>query len=291
MKRKIVPIVIVILLTGFIFCGCFEKETTHDNTNGIYTEHQAVRITSFKINGTEIDRENAILRLPLIDPEIDIQPINITLTVVNCLDCSMAGDAFYTGSWIIPSDLIKIDNNHYKTSWSGWDSEEIIWEAYIAEGLYYGNLSCDKRIDVVDLIIYSGDIENSDITTLSITNVTFDSYPHDFSTNAISVCADIKSNVTVTKVELFSFEITRSVDCGGGSSMRKFHEANKSLISLKEKKGTHQWVCSINDNEVVSESDSKFYEAEVANYVFYRIFAEDEAGNIAVSPLYSFIHV
>ena len=228
---------------------------------------------------------------PYVESPYDCENYNVTLAVVNCSEVAFATTGFHDlRPYLCASSCLqKIDNNHYCYNISDCGARDVYWDVFIAEGKYLGNLTFDKRIDAIDLIYYIG-VNSSNITSLSIKNVTFDEFDYGFNTNVVAVTADVTSNVTITKVKLHSFEISRGGN-GGSSSIPAFIEANKSGITLENDIGTHQWTTSINDNEVVSESDSKFYEAEVASYVFYRIFAEDEAGNIAVSPLYSFIHV
>lgn len=289
MKIKIIPIILIIFMVVIIFSGCFE-DNSKQNTN-TYTEYNKVRITEIKIDNKTFDRENIILFFPYVESPYDCKNYNLSLNVVNCSDVILAMAGLHDSNPFLssPAGLTKIDNNHYWTNLTNCLPRDVYWDVCIAEGKYLGNGTLDKRIDAVDLIYYTG-VNSSNITSLSITNVTFDVFDFDFNTNIVAVTADITSNVSFTRVKLHSFEISRGSN-GGSSAIPAFVEANKSGITLKNDIGTHQWTTSINDNEVVSESDSKFYNAEVANYVFYRIFAEDEAGNIAVSPLYSFIHV
>jgi len=285
MKRKVFVVGIIVLLITIGFSGCQEQDNT------IYNENNQVKITEIKINNQTKNKEDIILFFPYVESPYDCENYNVTLTVVNCSDVilSMAGLHASNPSLSSPAGLNKIDNNHYWTNLTNCLPRDVYWKVFIAKGKHLGNLTYDKRIDAVDLIYYIG-VNSSDITSLSITNVAFDEFGYGFNTNVVAVTADITSNVTITRVKLHSFEISRGSN-GGSSSIPAFIEANKSGITLENDIGTHQWTTSINDNEVVSESDSKFYEAELASYVFYRIFAEDESGNVAVSPLYSFIHV
>lgn len=279
-------IVAILVVSTFLLFVLFK-----DDKNNFYTECNQVRITEIKIDNKTINKEKITLFFPYAETPYDCENYNLNLTVINCSDVIEAGAGLLDSKPYISSlaGLTKIDNNHYTTNLTNCLPKDVYWKVYIAEGKYLGNLTYDKRIDVVDLIHYIG-VNNSNITSLSITNVTFDKFDYGFNANVVAVTADITSNVPITRVKLHSFEISRAAN-GGTSAIPAFIEANKSGITLENDRGTHQWTTSINDNEVVSKSDSKFYKAELANYVFYRIFAQDEAGNIAVSPLYSFIHV
>jgi len=290
MKIKIMPVVLILLMMIIVFCGCFEDNSTKD-TSGTYTEYNQVSITDIKIDNKSVNKENISLFFPYVESSYDCKNYNVSLTVVNCSEIAFATTAFHDLRPFLctSSCLQKIDDNHYWYNISDCGTKDVYWNIFIAEGKYLGNLTYDKRIDVVDMIYYIG-VNNSNISSLSIKNITLDEFSYGFNTNVVSVTADITSNVTIEKVKLHSFELSIGGN-GQAAAIPAFVEANKSGITLENDIGTHQWTTAINDNEIVTESDSKFYNAELANYVFFRIFAEDEAGNIAVSPLYSFIHV
>ena len=125
--------------------------------------------------------------------------------------------------------------------------------------------------------IQVGHVERSNISTLSITNVTQGPENPTTETNSVIVKADIRSNVSITEVKILYKRFYPPHGSGGGSNGGRYSSDDDSYsfnISL-----TRGGMLS-------SSSEDKHYPK--GSKVFYRIAAKDELGNTAVTTTYSF---
>ena len=121
--------------------------------------------------------------------------------------------------------------------------------------------------------IQVGHVERSNISTLSITNVTQDPENPTTETNSVIVTADVSSNVNITEVErMYSIFFPHGSAGGSGGVGHSIDDTYSFSISL--------------GGMFSSSSGDKYYPK--GSKVFYRIAAKDELGNTAVTPTYSF---
>ena len=125
--------------------------------------------------------------------------------------------------------------------------------------------------------IQVGHVERSNISTLSITNVTQNPENPTTETNSVIVAADISSNVSITKVER-TYNIFYPHGSAGGSGGGGYSSDD----------GSYSFSISLTRGGMLSSSsEDKHYPK--GSKVFYRIAVKDELGNTAVTPTYSFI--
>jgi hypothetical protein len=281
------PLIVIILILNLT--GCINQVEYH------YSDEGQVKITELRVNNESIDMDNAVLYIPYqnpneMDDSFDYNLYNISITVENCSDCEFSSFKFKNSIGNhFKTPMNDVDKNHYYSLWFDGIDNEIVWEVYTAYGPFIEQLKRDIKIDYVDILIYFGDIGKSDISTLSISNIAFDLMNYGFLEKVVVVSAEITSNISISNVKMLSFRITVAPSAGSGDGSA-FIEVGKSSIKDWQLKGTHQWVSTIGNKQIITKDDSEYYTVEEINYVFYRIIAQDESGNIVVSPSYHFMY-
>ena len=112
-------------------------------------------------------------------------------------------------------------------------------------------------------ILQAGPAERSDLTSLAITDVIQMPEKPTTSTSSVEISAKVTSNVTISEVIL---EHMRFYERGSGSGYGTMNSHGN---------GTYE-----------ESIHSQYYES--GTQVFYRITANDESGNTAVTPVYTF---
>lgn len=269
----------ILFIQTILFSGCFDNQDTNTDQ--------------------EVDKIQEKDSVQIIDIEIESQNlqkgefITANVTVKNCSYVDIFFTSFPDSNYSLRDVKVsptKIDENHYRIDNIGGFEDNILCYVIFAIGYKFG-------IDVEDLLVYVGDTEGSDISSLDISNIEFDFYPHykgySTSDNIGILSVEITSNFNIIKVKASSYglTITKNKDNAYVSHTPVFVDSDKFIYDLKIEhiKGTHQWATNIGKEEVITEADDKFYSNIPIEYVYYRIYAQDESGKIAVSSLYNYI--
>ena len=184
------------------------------------------------------------------------EKITFTITVENCSWCPphihynsyFAGGASGGGS--IPT---QVDDNEYSYEIGPFPNGTEVWCMIAATG------SDGSFVISDEYIIQIGVVERSNTTSLTIFDVSHDA--------SGTVEADVASNVTVSSVEMKYMYFYSYGSGGGGGSMH-----------LKSGNTYEGWIH-------LSGFDG---ELPKGTKVFYKIMAQDESNNTAVSPTFSF---
>ncbi len=161
----------------------------------------------------------------------------------------------------------------------GWGMDRVGYGKYRYEtyGGFENGTEVAYKICTVgydDIIVVSneytiqvGKVERSRITTLTISNV-YHSPENPHNDRNVTVWADVTSNVTISKVEFIGMWFYSTSGAVMGQRM------------MKKSGNTYEHVIFINLPGLVK--------IPKGTIVFYKISAQDESGNTAVSPIYSF---
>jgi hypothetical protein len=197
----------------------------------------------------------SITHIPL-DPEPG-EDITIRAEVIRSSGCSFRYKAFFESTAGGPSGMSSAGANVYEAEIGPFDDGTEVW--YVAKVDTYDNtfiVSGDNYIQI-------GEVERSDITTLSIDNIEYT--PENPTTNddSITVNFAVTSNVPITSVS-HSYMLFRSHGSSGssGSSVSEGNDNYKFLIDIQN--------------------------APKGSEVLFKIAAQDQSGNTALSDTITF---
>lgn len=239
MKWKILSGLCLFMIIGIFSSGCFGED--------------------------DDEKEAGIPKIVLIthSPEIPEpgEEITITAIVENSDGCMFTFNSYFAteaSGGGLNMELIEKGKYEYTIDGPFEDGTEI-WCIIIAQP--GGN----SEIVSSEYIIQIGNVERSDISTLSITNVKHSPQDPTTDTESVEVSADISSDVNISFVKLtrIVFELDH---CSGGFRDKTWDRVNPYQISI----------------------DVKSKDYPTGSQVFYKIIVEDESGNTAVSSLSSF---
>lgn len=218
----------------------------------------------FEENGSKKDESIGKIISVTQDPENPKtgDEIIITAIVENCTGCGFSYESYFAGGSSLRTDMEKVGDGRYEIKIGPFDNGTEIW--YIIDTVGY-----DDSIVVSDsFIIQIGEIERSNITSLNISNIHRSPQSPTTKDTIITVSADVTSNVTRSYVWFgymyFFLDGDESGSSGGGGCM-----GYKSGDTY--------------------EDDIHLWDGNKGTRVFYKIAAQDESGNTAVSPTFSFV--
>jgi hypothetical protein len=243
-KRKyliIISLVIAIVLIGSLLYGVYLKMQEDGREDKV------------KIINVSHEPEN-----PLPG-----QKITITAIAENSSECNIQWRSYFTegrnGGWSMGS--IGDGKYVYETS-SGFENGTEVSYRVCAIG-------SDSTFAVSnEYTIQIGEVERSDITTLSISDVQHSPQNPTKDDMYLTFCADVTSNVTISNVELVSSYFTSTSGGSFGDKMMKKNGNTYEYLFLNNMPG--------------------IYPIPKGAMVFYKVVAQDESGNTAVSPSFSF---
>jgi hypothetical protein len=181
--------------------------------------------------------------------------ITITVTVKNCTGVHFNWDAYFTGG---PGSqgMTEMGATEYEAKIGPYDNGTEVWYIVTAEGH-------DDTYILSDIYeIQIGEVERSDITTLSISNVLQSPPVPTTQDSSVTISADVSSNVNLTNIRLGYLKL--GLNGGGSGSM------NMDYVS----ENTYDGIIFMGD---INEGAT----------IIYRIAARDESGNTAVSYIFS----
>jgi hypothetical protein len=153
-----------------------------------------------------------------------------------------------------------IGNDRYSTDLYGSNGTEI-WCLIIANNKVIGEYT-----------IQVGDIERSDVSTLSITNVVQTPENPTSDISSVKITADIDSNVNISDVSFMKEIISPSGAISGGGGGGDTHVDNTYTFTISTYFGG---MFGMGENQ----EDPNF---QSGSQVYYRIAAKDETGNTAI---------
>ncbi|MCK4365947.1 MAG: hypothetical protein KAW45_07840 [Thermoplasmatales archaeon] len=160
------------------------------------------------------------------------------------------------------SHMEHLGGNNYSVTFQGYNyggyNGTEIWFV-----IYYGTNILAERI------IQIGHVERSDISTLTITNITQEPKNPTTSTLSVTITADITSNANITEIETNRHIFGKSSRSSGGGSGHIINDTLVFDISL-----------TMGGGYFADSQEVKTYPA--GSKVFYQITAEDELGNTAL---------
>lgn len=213
----------------------------------------------------EDSRERRVKIISVVhEPENPLPGQKITVTAVaeNSSECNIQWRSYFTegrgGGWSMGSVG---DGKYVYETYSGFENGTEVSYRVCALG-HDGSIAVSN-----EYTIQIGKVERSDITTLTISNVHHSpQYPHNDIN--VTVWADVTSNVAVSKVEFVGIWFySTSGGCIGDKMMKKSEATYEYVLFIKT-----PLIAGIPKGAIV----------------FYKIVAQDESGNTAVSPIDSF---
>jgi len=217
-----------------LLCGCFDNDTNRSEV---------------KILSVTQSPEN-----PKPDDEI-----TITVTAESCSGCDFNYESYFAGGSRGSRTMTKSGSGRYETKIGPFDEGTEVWYMLSASG-YGGSFVVSD-----DYTIQIGEVERSNITALSISNV--HQSPQDPTTedSIVTITSDITSDVYLTDI-WFEYMHFKSHGCGGGGG--------GGTMSYK--------AGNTFEEQIYIENYDK------GTKIFYRIATQDESGNTAVSPTFGF---
>lgn len=235
MKLKILVVIIfVLILSTILNSGCFEEEQKKENEN-------KVKIAFVTQN-----------------PEIPIagEIIIITANVENCSGCGFNYRSFFTSEEGGSRTMREVGPGQYETTIGPFNNKTEIWYMVVAE-------DNDGSIIISDEYIFQiGEIERSNITTLTISNIYHSPQNPTTKNTHITVSGDLTSNISISYAWLGYMYFYPGGSSSGGGQMNFLNgdTYNNKIYFNNENKDLH---------------------------LYYKIAVQDESGNTAVSPTFN----
>ena len=240
----------VMIIIMISICGGCLKDDNDDNDDG---EENRGTVTIIDVN---------------VDPQ-DPEPgenITVKATIVNCsLAHIQVGSYFGTGGG--PSGYMpEVRDNEYESTIGSFENGTELWIMIGATG-WNNTLVVSQEI-----IIHVGEVKRSNITSLSIINVSFSPQSPTIVNDSVLVTANITSNTTISRRGLEHIRFfPKGSGGGGGSGSGSGPGANES--SFEQEIPFHGAFDSTWDEESI---------------VFFRVWAKDDSGNTAVTNSITF---
>ncbi|UCE37537.1 MAG: hypothetical protein JSW00_19125 [Thermoplasmata archaeon] len=186
------------------------------------------------------------------------EEIIITVYVENCSGVEFNRMTYFMGGNVGGWGMDKVSDGKYETKIGPFSNGTEVW--YIVSASGYN----DAIFVTEEYIIQIGEIERSDVTTLAILNIHHSPQNPTTKDSIVTITADITSNITLS-LAWFGFAwFSRSEQSGrGGKMLYVSGNTYESQIYLP-------------------------YENKKGTQVYYKIAAQDESGNTAVSPTFNF---
>jgi len=247
MKEKwILPLIVIIIMAFSICAGCLKEDDSNDNGED---DRGMVKITDVRVEPQ--------------DPEPG-ENITVTATIENCsLAHIQVGNYFGSGGG--PSGYLpKVGKNIYESGIGSFENGTELWIMIGATG--WNNSFVVSQ----EITMYVGQVERSNITSLSIANVSYSPLQPTIENDSVMVTANITSNKTISRMGLEHIRFFPQGSGGGGGS------------------GSGPGLNQTNFEQEISfrgAFDSKWDEESI---VFFRVWANDDSGNTVVSLTRSF---
>lgn len=205
------------------------------------------------------------------EPQNPLPGENITVTVIveNSTGCNIRYSSFFAsggaGGSQGKSTMFHVDVKTYEFEIGQFyfSNGTEVWYMVSATG-YDGTLVISD-----EYTIQIGYVERSNITSLSISNISYTPQIPTTDDTTIIILADITSNTTLSEMEMAHMTFHPSGVGGTGSGTMMLESGNT-------------YKCSIN----IMGFDGGFPKG---TKVFFKVVAQDDSGNTAVSPTVSFI--
>ena len=191
------------------------------------------------------------------------QKITITAVAENSSECNIQWNSYFTegktGGW----DMGPIGNGKYVyETYSGFENGTEVSYRVCAIGSD-GTFAVSN-----EYTIQIGEVERSDITPLTISDVQHSPQHPTKDDMYLTFYADVTSNVSISSVELVSVWFYSTTGGSIGDKMMEKSENTYEYLFLINMPGIHR--------------------IPKGAMVFYKVVAQDESGNTAVSPIFSF---
>jgi len=199
------------------------------------------------------------------------EDITITATVENSKKCPIHIISFFAGGLGISASMEKINDKtwEYKLDDQQFSNGTEIW--VVVHAISYDNSFFVSDEDTIQI----GNVERSDITTLSISNIEYFPPAPTSEDTYILINASVTSNSTISKVEIgYTFFHSHGWifgsggSGGGGGGLMTYQNDSKYGFYID----TSRYLSNSNDARLL-----------------FRITAQDESGNTAVSSTTSLI--
>jgi len=215
----------------------------------------AVLLLIVGLSGCQEDTKQDVSLVEITDLDIDSMYLSpgeyktVTVTVENCKRCYILKNLLLNQgcNWY---QMNQIDEHHYNASNIGALQNDIVWCVITAIG-YSG------EIEEEEFLVEVGQIERSNISSLTISNIS-----HSKEDDSARVTADVTSNVTISNVSVATFVVDSDAVSGDCSSIQP-------MFNITEK--TFQ--------------PPSFAMGNGPGKIYFKIVAQDESGNIAISEI------